>query len=190
MTRDDRPAHAALAAHDAVVAERATAARAADEALHVLVDRIRAIGESIVEAHARQDDAAAKKLNAERAKLDATRQDAVERAEGARRDLARVRSERASYVEAHLDGLLAEAAPDAEAAAGAIADAAGELIAATRHWHAMESSVLDLMRAAPNPDRARVPSLDAWDTIARDCRRALERGNAPCRRRCPPRRRP
>ena len=77
--------------------------------------------------------------------------DAEERAEGAQRAVAKAEAELMAFAHENGDALVAERAPDAAAAAAAVEDAVEALVAAERHWQAVNGDMMGLLRISGRP---------------------------------------
>jgi hypothetical protein len=104
------------------------------------------ITEALVDAFARGDEVAAERLTSERA--DAERAVAAERLEGARRATQRAEVELGTFAREHLDELLRERVPQANAAVHAVADTLEALLAAHAEWTSIEAASMGLLRLA------------------------------------------
>jgi len=159
-------AHDQLATHDRTVAESQTRARAAAGAIAQQADQLERLKRERVEAFANGDEATAKRLSADRAKVEAELTDLHERRQGAELAVSRAHAERATYLSANVGALLGELEPEARAAAEAIETAAAALQAARTRWHVVEGQVTTLLRATEGNTRS-VPGIEAIDKVVK-----------------------
>jgi hypothetical protein len=159
------------------LAEQVAVAKLRERELEVaaqrIADEVAELGERIIEAHAEGNDALGTKLSKARARAEGVGiRDASERLEGAKRAVQRAEVERSVYAAEHVDGLLAERKPDAEAAAQAVQDAVEALATAQKQWDAAQSDLATILRLAGRSSEGLPQFPPALADLVRSARRA------------------
>ncbi len=139
---------------------------------HASRREVERLTESRVEAFAAGDERLADKLLAERQAAEATVREFEERVAGAELAAQRAEAEQAQFATHNCDALFTERGPAADAAAGAVKDVVGQLVAAKARWEAIASETANLLRLAGRSTQ-HVPTFPAQlGDLAKDARRA------------------
>ena len=128
--------------------------------------------DAVTDSYADGDEARAAKASKQRALLEqGSLREAAERLEGAKRAVAKAEAERGLYAAENVDGLVAERAPDARAAAEAVEAAVERLGRAHAAWQGVASDVAGLLRLAGRDTR--LPGFpEQLATLVKDARRS------------------
>ncbi len=177
--KTDTTVLAALAAHDERLATVTQRARSIATDIQTATGDIQKLTADRVGAFAADDEDAARRAEATRAKVEATLTDLQERHAGAELGARRAEADRDKFTVDNIHGLIRELTPPALAIRDQLKAKIAEVEQLAQAWHQAEARLVTLLRPVPNIDGRDVPTIDAVDGYVRDLAAAAHSLPAP-----------